>query len=168
MKRSLPWISVALAAIFVFISCQKKLTEVDKNAKTATDFKTFVQEKGFVVDSFYSDTPIDYITTDAEVRQETNLNKYIYPHIMDDRNFLSANGDLMIYQNENRTGVNDSAVLMRKWAIGSNKSYVYMDFVNYDYEQKRYRLLEFTNDHFILYLDWPTGGRIYSRFVLKH
>lgn len=155
-------------SLAILTSCEKEEgveNPIKVNEKIAVEFQEKVIKKGFVVTEFYADKPIDYVTTDNEIILETDLNKYIFPHLKDDLNVLKTDGTLEIHQNELLKPRNDSAILYRTWAITSNKNGVFMNFVNEYYNPLKYKLEEFNEDYFILSVGWPTdGARLISRF----
>lgn len=171
MKLIIQFCLIGFIAIATLTACEKEevVNPIKENEKKAEQFKASVsKEGGFVVTKFYADKPIDYVTTDDIVNLETDLNKYIFPHLLDDRNVLKPNGTLEIHQNEIKKPLNDSAVLYRTWNIFSNRNGVFFEFVDEHYSQRRYKLDEFNDAYFILYLDWPVdGAKIFSRFDFK-
>lgn len=167
--------TISLAAGFISIallsSCEKETAPENpskENEKKAVQFKEKVTKKGFVVTEFYADKPIDYVTTDNEITLETDLNKYIFPHLKDDINILRNDGVLEIHQNAVKKPGNDSTVLYRNWNIFSNRAGVYFEFVDENYNPRRYKMSEFNDQYFILYLDWPVdNAKIFSKFEYK-
>jgi len=147
---------VILSTLGLFAaSCQKETERpVSPDTKKANEFRSFVQNKGFVVTQYYADKPIDYVKTDGIETMETDLNKYIYSHIKDDNNELLENGQLLIHQNTLKAPGNDTATLNRTWTIGVNSKGVYINFVDYDYKPRQYKLAEFTDQYFLVYVDW--------------
>src|SRR5688500_1089424 len=80
-------------------ACTKSISEEDSAAKQkASAFQTSVQAHKYKLVQFYADKPIDYITSDTEVKSETDLWAYVKTHIVDDENYFGANGALTIYQ----------------------------------------------------------------------
>lgn len=171
MKATSLFLAIGLLCLATMNSCgEKDVPEniIQQNEKKATEFKAKVTTKGFVVTKFYADKPIDYITDDQEIRSETNLDRYIYEYLKDDRIHLKANSLVEIHQNALKKQGLDSAILKRNWNIFSNRAGVFFDFVDDKYEQRRYRLEEFHDDHFIVYLDWPANdAKIFSKFEFK-
>ena len=172
MKQAYLFIfALGLLSLTSFSSCEKEDAPdnvIKQNEQKATQFKAKVLTKGFVVTEFYADKDIDYITTDTEVRAEKDLNKYIYEYLKDDRIVLQSDGKLQIHQNAIKKSGLDSAVLNRNWNIFSNRAGVFFDFVDDTYTDRRYKLEEFHEDHFIVYLDWPANeAKIYSKFEFQ-
>lgn len=146
-------------------------TEPDINEIKAKEFEALITGKGFRPTSFYSDKPIDYIEEDSVIRAETELTKYIKTYLTDDKNVYIAPSSIRIEQNEIKIPGNDSASLIRNFRITHNNAGVYLDFVDYNYLPLRYRLQEFNNNYFIVYVNWQDKKRensatLFSRFDL--
>jgi len=147
-------------------ACSRSLSDEDPATKQkATDFQAAVLQHKFKLVAFYSDKPIDYITSDAEVRSETDLWKYVKFHILDDQNFFGANGELTIYQNADKFPGNDNETITGTYGISVNGKDVMMKFVDYIYVPTTYRLLEFDNAYFTIYVDGPSGSKLYSKYA---
>lgn len=145
--------------------------EPDINEVKAKEFEALITGKGFRPTAFYSDKPIDYIEEDSVIRSETELTKYIKTYLTDDKNVYVAPSSIRIEQNELKIPGNDSANLIRNFKITHNSAGVYLDFVDYNYLPLRYRLQEFTNNYFIVYVNWQDKKRensatLFSRFDL--
>src|SRR5690606_20771161 len=164
--------TISLAAGFISIallsSCEKETAPENpskENEKKAVQFKEKVTKKGFVVTEFYSDKPIDYVTTDSEIVLETDLNKYIFPYLKDDIILLKAGDILEIHQRDIMKPGTDSTILLRNWSIQSNKNGVFFNFVDEFYNPRKYKLVEFNEEYFLMYVDWPVdGAKLYSKF----
>ncbi len=154
--------SLMAIAILAF-GCKKDQT-LNENQKKAEEFRTLVAGKSFRATSFRSDKPIDYITNDSEVKAETDLWSYVKPHIVDDSNIFTAPSTLKIAQNALKVSGNDSTVLNRSYAISADKKSVIVDFVDYEYKPLRYRLQDFSETQFTLYIEW-NGAILSSRFT---
>lgn len=156
----------ALASVLILAlnSCQKDDDVRVELAKKAEEFTAYVKDKRFVPVDFYADKPVDYVETDDVVLAETDLRKYMYNYIKDDQILFDANGVLKIYQNEFKMPENDSAVLIRGWSISPSTNTVRVSFVDYDYEPRRYHLVEFSDTSFLAYVDYKNDTRLYSRF----
>lgn len=163
--------SVGIFSAVIIASCEKEAGEEtinQQNEKTAVEFKGKVTKKGFVVTEFYSDKPIDYITTDDTIKLETDLNKYIFTYLKDDIILLKDNDILEIHQRDIKKPQNDSAVLNRNWKIFANKNGVFFNFVDEYYNPRRYKLVEFNDEYFLMYVEWPTdNAKLYSKFTFK-
>ncbi len=163
--KSLTHICLPLLLLSVLtFSCQKEETPKSEIAKKTEAFKAFAQNKAFVAVDFYADQPVDYIKTDAEVRAETDLKKYMYDYIKDDQILFDNNGVLKITQNGKKIPGNDSAVLVRNWEITPGTSTVNVLFVDYEYDPRRYHLVEYNDTTFLAYVDYDGGAKLYSRF----
>jgi hypothetical protein len=142
-----------LLVVCLGTACRKTNGGEDAAAKQrSTDFQASVQDHKYKLVSFYSDKPIDYITNDAEV------------HVPDDENYFGANGALTIYQNADKFPGNNSEQINGSYSISVRGSDVIFKFVDYIYVPTEYKLLEFDNANFIVYIDGPSGSKLYSKF----
>ena len=163
--------SFSLASLFALVSlmgCKKELS-LEQSAsyiKEAQDFKAFLTDKNFRLTAFYTDTPIDYVENDAEVKSETNLWSYVSGYLKDDTNTFHDDLTVDIAQNAIVMPGLTTAVLSRTYSIGSDGVGVYMQFLDYEYNPLTYRLKEISADHFIIYFLWKNGISLYSRFDL--
>ncbi|MEP7257782.1 MAG: hypothetical protein ABI687_05330 [Flavitalea sp.] len=162
-------ISFASLLVLIFLSgCKKELSleQAESHVEEAHDFKDFLIDKDFRLKAFYTDTAIDYVEDDAEVKSETNLWGYVSGYLKDDTNTFHSNLTVDIAQNAIvMPGLTD-AVLNRSFSVGSDGAGVYMQFLDYEYNPLTYRLKEMTADHFIVYVPWKNGIFLYSRFDL--
>ena len=148
------------------MACSKSLSEEDSAAKTrAADFQAAVQSNRYMLVSFYADKPIDYITNDADVKSETDLWPYVKPHIKDDEYFFGANSALTINQKTDRIAGNDAATINGSYTIAAKGTDVSVTFVDYLYSPLDYRLHEFDNSFFTVYVDGPNGSKLYSKYA---
>lgn len=135
-----------------------ELTEEEKFQQVLADGK-------FQLRAFYSDVPVDYNEDDAEVRQETDLWRYVAPYLKDDVNtFSGSTDDVTIQQNEKKKPGLADTLITRQYSIGTDADGLYMNFLDYEYNPFRYRVEESGADYFILYIEWNQGARLYSRF----
>jgi hypothetical protein len=119
----------------------------------------------FQLRAFYSDIPIDFVENDDVVKGETDLWGYVNDYIKDDIDELDEeSGQVIIYQNDIKIPGSDEAILYRPYKVGTDSEGRYMKFLGPEYEVLHYRLLEITDDYFIIYLKWKHGSTIYSRF----
>jgi hypothetical protein len=158
--------ALALLSVSLFLTSCKKMQENSlESPQRAAEFKSFIQNNRFQVKAFYADQPIDYIDDDAEVRSETDLFRYASPWIKDDYNvFDESTQQVTITQNEVKIPEIPEDVFTRTYTIGYDNNGVYFDFLNYEYEPLRYRLLEFNDNYFVVYVNWKNGVRLYTRF----
>lgn len=163
MKQSLLFVLIALS-ITVSISCSKAGDNKALNEKKATEFKTMLDLKHFHLVDFYSDKPIDYIQTDVEVKSETDLKMYIKPYLLDDDNYFDTEGGVVITQNQQKKPGLTAPVLNRNYSVSSDENSAYLDFLDYDYNPIKYKLGEYSAGSFTIYLDWPGGAKVFSRF----
>jgi hypothetical protein len=154
---------LAFVAAFLFTSCNKKGKE---NEKRANEFKSFTTAKKFKIVSFYADKPVDYEDDDMEVKQETELWPYVKEYIRDDENRVTDNGEVHIDQMAIKYAGHDESTLIRPFKVLSDRTGTYLEFVDYFYQPLRYKLLEFKENYFIIYIDFRGGAKIYSKYVL--
>jgi len=163
MKQSLLFVLIALT-FSAMISCSKTGDNKALNEKKATEFKTILDLKHFRLVDFYSDKPIDYVLTDAEVKSETDLKIYIKPYLLDDDNFFESEGGVVITQNQQKKPGLTAPVLNRNYSISADENGAYLDFLDYDYNPIKYKIGEYSTGGFTIYLDWQNGAKVYSRF----
>lgn len=167
MKQNM--LSVAcLVALLPVTSCEKELSTEGSSVhlETAKAFNDFVGEKKFRLTAFYSNTPIDYIEDDGEVRAETNLWSYVSGYLKDDINIFYTDNTVDVVQNEIKIPGIDDAVLPRTYSIGASESGAYIRFLDYQYNALQYNLESIGDNYFIVYVPWKDGVRLYSRFDL--
>jgi len=159
------YLAVALLATTLFSACKKEDEASPEDKQKAEDFKSYVVGKQFQLEQYTSDKPIDYIEDDTEVKAETDLWPYVSLWIKDDFNvFDPASGKVTITQNAHKIdGISDE-VFTRDIAVGADKDGVYFNFLNYQYNPLKYRVVEFAADHFLVYVDWNAGAKVYSKF----
>ena len=104
---------------------------------------------------------------DAEVKQETNLWPYVSFWIKDDHNvFDVSTGKVTITQNANKFASISEEIFTRDFSIGADKDGPYLNFVNYQYNPLKYRLVNFDAEGFTVYVDWHSGAKVFSDFVV--
>jgi hypothetical protein len=147
-------------------ACSKSVSEEDAAAKQrATDFQTAVQAHKYKLVAFYSDKAIDYITSDSEVRSETDLWAYVKQHVLDDENYFGANGALTIYQKTDKMPGSTQEEINAQYGITVRGTDVMFKFVDYVYVPTEYKLQEFDNAYFTVYVDGPSGSKLYSKYA---
>ena len=165
--KTVSFLAGTLMAIILFTSCKKGHDISAENKQKADEFKASVAAKKYQVKEYYSDKPIDYDEQDEEVKAETDLFNYVSPWIKDDWNvFDVASGQVSITQNEHKFAGNDDEVILKNFGIGADKEGVYFDFLNYQYQPLKYRLVEFTNEYFVVYADWHSGTKVFTKFAV--
>jgi hypothetical protein len=118
----------------------------------------------FQLKAFYSDIAIDFDLSDHVVKSETDLFAYVYDYLKDDYYTFLDEGKLQIDQNEKKMpGLNDD-IVYRQYFFGKDEIGDYLTFLSATYEQVNYRLIERTDDYFVLGLSWKDGAHVYSRF----
>ena len=156
-----------IPAIWIFAGCSKTVSNEQNNAaqKRANDFQASIKGHKYKPVAFYSDKPIDYITTDNEVKSETDLWVYVKSYIKDDVNLFGDNGSLTIYQNTDKMPGNEAATLPAVYGTLVKGTDVMFNFVDYNYVATQYRLDQFDNAYFTIYVDGPAGSKLYSKFA---
>ena len=151
----------------VLTSCQKALSDEageEANKARAAQFQSAIQGNNYKLTAFYTDKPIDYVTTDAVVKSETDLWDYVRPHLKDDVNSFTGDASAVILQNAVKIPGDDSPQLSRPYSTSFDKSFVYLNFVDDGYKPQQYKLSEFDGSKFILFVDWPGGVKLFSKF----
>ena len=157
---------LVIGFVFLGIGCHKTVGDEDNaTKKRSDDFQASVQTHKYKLAAFYADKPIDYITSDAEVRAETDLWAYVKGHITDDENFFGANGTLTIYQKANKISGNEAETINATYSIVPKGTDVSVTFIDYMYSPLEYKLLEFDNAYFTVYVDGPSGSKLYSKYA---
>ena len=161
------YVVVAVAAASAFSSCKKeKGDEINPEyVKKADEFKTFIQAKQFQIAEYYADKPIDYIEDDTETRAETDLWRYVSPWLKDDYNvFDNSTNKVTITQNAVKIASDNSEVLVKDFNIGADKDGPYFNFLSHEYQPLKYRLVEFSGTEFVVYVNWHSGAKVFTRF----
>ena len=153
-------------AMWICSGCTKSLSNEENAAKKQADeFKAAITTHKYKPVSFYSDKPIDYITDDNVVKSETDLWIYVKDYIKDDVDLFNNDGTVTIYQNAIKFPGNNAATLTEDYNVSANGTDVTLKFVDYNYVPTTYRLQEFTDAYFIVYLDGPSGSKLFSKFA---
>jgi hypothetical protein len=164
--RNLHPMLVIIGSLLLATACSKSVSEEDNAAKQrATDFQANVQAHKYKVAAFYADKPIDYITSDTEVKSETDLWAYVKEHIKDDENYFGSNGALTIDQKIVKMPGNDTQTINGSYSIAARGTDVIVTFVDYAYKPLEYKLQEFDNAYFTVYIDGPNGSKLYSKYA---
>lgn len=112
--------------------------------------------------AFYSETPIDFDHDDNVVKSETDLNAYVLDYLWDDLYTFLDDGKLQIEQNEKKMpGLNDP-ILYRTYFFGKDSHGDYVTYLTFTYEQLNYRLIERTEDYFVISTNW-NGDTVFTR-----
>ena len=144
---------------------QLLLRENDAAQKRADEFTASIKTHKYKPVSFYSDKPIDYITNDTEVKSETDLWSYVKAHIKDDVNLFNGDGTVTIFQNALKMPGNEDATFTMSYGASASGKDVMFKFVDYNYVATNYRLDQFDNAFFTVYIDGPAGSKLYSKFA---
>ena len=165
--KIITFLTVALIATSVFSSCKKGDDVSAEDKQQAEQFKAFVGSKQFRLTEYWADKPIDYVEDDAEVKAETNLWGYVSFWIKDDLNVFDLNTNkVTVIQGTNKyAGIADES-FTKDFSIGADKDGPYFNFVNYQYNPLKYRLVEFGGDTFTVYVDWHSGAKVLSKFTV--
>lgn len=156
---------MSILALLCTIGCTKTNDTEALNKKAAEEFVAEVTLSKYRLVDFYSDQPIDYNESDNIVKSETDLRAYIKPYLLDDINEFDATGSLKVYQGAVKIPGNDSTVLTRTIGVNWDKDYTFINFVDYYYDYRQFKLQEFNSSGFIIYLNWHTGAKVYSKFT---
>jgi hypothetical protein len=176
MKRNILILALATITIISTNSCQKDDSAgTSELQKKAVELENYVVNNRFIPVDFYSDTPIDYIENDATVLAETDLTKYIFNYLKDDEITFNPDKTLVINQGTNKIDNNPEQTFTRTWSTETSKAknVVYLNYLDYFYDPRRYTLVEWTNTSILAYIDWtskadPTKtAKIYTRFQKK-
>jgi hypothetical protein len=176
MKRNILILALATVTIISTNSCQKEDTGgTTELQKKATELQNYVVNNKFIPVDFYSDTPIDYVENDATVLAETDLKKYIFQYLTDDEITFNPDKTLLVNQGTIKMEGETDQTFTRTWGTETNKAknLVYLNYLDYFYEPRRYTLVEWTDTSIIAYVDWtskadPTKtAKIYTRFQKK-
>lgn len=158
---------VLLLALFAVACTKQDEIQFDNTEKKAAELAGALPNKSFQLTAFYSDHPIDFDQSDTVVKQETDLWAYVRPYIKDDLNSFDASGIVSISQGAEKIAGNDSAVIQRSYGVSHDKNNVYFLFVDYTYAPLQYKLAQFDSTALVVYVDWPGGVKLFSRFERK-
>jgi len=148
-------------------SCHKSLSDegnIEANKARAAQFQASVANQNYKLTAFYSDKAIDYITTDAVVKSETDLWAYVKYHLKDDVNNFGGDASVIINQNAIKIPGNDAPQITRSYSTEYDKSFVYFNFIDDAYKAQQYKLSEFDANKFVIYIDYMGGVKLFSRF----
>jgi len=159
------YLALVLIATGVFSSCKKGDEASPEDKQKAEDFKAFVATKQFTLVNYWSDTAIDYVEDDTEVKQETDLWPYVSLWIKDDLNLFDVStGKVSITQGTHKFESISEDVFTKDFSIGADKSGPYLNFVNYQYNPLKYHLVDFNAEGFTVYVDCHSGAKVFSQF----
>lgn len=161
------YLAVGLLCLAILSSCKKEDGASPEDIAKANQFKSFVVSKQFQISEYYSNIPIDYEEDDEEVKSETDLWPYVSLWIKDDLNvFDVSTGKVTVTQGEDKIAGNDAETIVKDFSIGADKDGVYFNFLSHEYNPLKYRLVEFTSEYFIIYLDWHSGSKVHTKFAV--
>jgi hypothetical protein len=174
MKRSILILALASVTLISTNSCQKETEGKSELQKKAADLGNYVVNNKFIPVDFYSDTPIDYIETDAQVLAEKDLKKYIFPYLADDVITFNPNNTLIVDQGTIKMETKPEKVFQAtNWStdFSKAKNLVYLTYLDYFYAERRYNLVSWDTAGILVYIDWtskadPTKtAKLYTKFL---
>jgi hypothetical protein len=156
-----------IPVVGIFSGCTKSVSNEESNEaqKRADAFQTSINAHRYKPVAFYSDKPIDYITNDNEVKSETDLWLYVKDYIKDDINYFNNNKTVTIFQNAVKMAGNESPTITADYGAMVVGKEVMFNFVDYNYVPTQYRLEQFDDAYFTVYVDGPAGSKLYSKFA---
>ena len=168
MKKIL--LIIAISAILSDCKKEKgKPVASPEDIARAKSFDSTIQGKNYQIAKYYSNTPIDYIDTDAAIKSETDLFQYVSLWIKDDLNsFNSSTGKVTIQQGADKFPGDNSATIIADYKIGADANGVYFDFLNYQYQPLPYRLITLTDSSFIVSAELRKGINVITEFRVKN
>jgi hypothetical protein len=154
-----------LIAFLPFLTgCAKSNQKVDELKKKSEEYQASIIGSRYQLIEFYSDKPIDYMEDDSLIKSETALWKYVKPYLADDENVMDENGNVIINQKLYLNPSIDSAFIYRVYKFSNDDKEVYFDFVDYYYKPMKYKVRSMDNSSILIYIDWPNGAKLYSRY----
>ena len=156
-----------IPAACIFASCSKAVntpgtTETDKRA---AEFAAALKSNKYKLVSFTSDKPIDYISNDNETKAETDLWAYVKEYVKDDVNQFNTNATVSIWQGAIKVAGKDGDIISVAYGAQGKDNAVMLNFVDYDYEPMQYKLDKYDDTQFTVYIDGPSGSKLYSKFA---
>jgi hypothetical protein len=156
---------LALIPVLLLATSCTKSTSTDNNAakQRADEFAASIKGHKYKLVSFYADKPIDYITNDNVVKSETDLWIYVREYLKDDVYLFNADGTFTIFQNAVKQPGNESASFNMSYKSSVDGKDVGFDYISPDYATLHYKLDQFDNANFIIYVDGPSGSKLFSK-----
>ena len=165
--KNVSFILVAFMITAFLGSCKKEDGASAADIAKANEFKAFVASKNWQIADYYSDKPIDYDEEDSVVKSETDLFKYVSKWIKDDlNNFDLSTNKVTIQQNLEKIEGNTDATIVKDISVTADKTGAIFNFLNYQYQPLKYHIVEFTADYFIVYAEWHSGAKVFTKFVI--
>ena len=156
-----------IPAACIFASCSKAVntpgTTTTQNDQKAAQFAAALKNHKYKLVSFTSDKPIDYMANDNETKAETDLWAYVKEYVKDDVNQFNDN-TVSIWQGTARVAGKDGDVITVAYGAQGKDAAVMLNFVDYDYEPMQYKLDKYDDTQFTVYIDGPSGSKLYSKF----
>lgn len=157
------------ASLCLLFSCSKEYSYEKRitSELTRANFHAFLTSPGtkFQPVDFYSDQPIDFDKNDGSTELETDLQKYVSSYLPDDHYNFLQDGKIVVEQNELRKQSIVADNFERSYAVSESEQAVLFDFLDHNYNPKRYILHEIGSDYFILKVAFE-NAMLYSRYNL--
>ena len=177
MKLKLILALVIVPITLLVGSCSKNsddTTQPSQLEKRADSLNKYVLERHFIPVDFYSSRPIDYNQDDTLIELNTDLKPFILPYLADDTIIFIDNGTLNIDQGSILYSVLPKQFTM-PWKIETSKAKneVYLLYLNYTYESRRYTLDYYNESEMLAHVLWVSKinpadtATLYTLFVKK-
>jgi hypothetical protein len=179
-----------LIILFILIgfSCKKESsnsgggTVMTRLEQRADSVKNYVVGKSFIPVDFYASKAIDYNQDDSIIQSITDLKPYIMRYLSD---------DIIVLREDHHIDVNQGAMRYYPpsgdidtlpptfdsllWEVTTKKATneVFLDYLNYTYEPRRYSVEYFNDTAMLAYVIWRNQlnsadtARLYTRFRKK-
>jgi hypothetical protein len=180
--------TLILLFILIGFSCKKESsnggggTVMPPLEKRADSVKNYVVGKSFIPVDFYASKPIDYNQDDSIIQSITDLKPFLMLYLTDDKIVLRADHHIDVDQGTKRLlpVPPDTDTLPLKfdsllWEVTTKKATneVFLDYLNYTYEPRRYSVESFNETGMLAYVIWQSKldpadtARLYTRFLKK-
>lgn len=152
------------ALIILSGSCTKESdSEVaPQDSRKAEDFRNQWHDKKFQISAYYSEVPIDYDTSGV---LKTDLFEFVSDWIRDDLSLITGE-TVIIQQNAKKVESEPSETLVRQFKVLADQAGVKVSFVDHQYVNLDYRLVDFSDTAFTLYA-YRGKNKVFSRFRVK-
>lgn len=153
-----------VAMLTILTGCVKTNQHVDELKKKSDVYQASIIGNRYQLVEFYSDKPIDYIESDTVIKKETALWTYVKPYLTDDENGIYGKGEIIINQKSSRYPLIDSAYIYRSYKFSNDDKAIYFDFIDYFYKPLKYTVSSMDRSSILIYINWPNGAKLYSRY----
>ena len=154
-----------LLALSLLIGSCTKLSDAEispQDSKKAEDFRNQWHDKKFQISAYYSEVPIDYDTSGV---LKTDLWEFVSNWLKDD--LTSFKGDLAtIEQGQDKIEGSPAETIEVRFKVLADVSGVNVAFVDHQYVNLDYRLVDFSDTAFTLYA-YRGKNKVFSRFRVK-